>query len=635
VRIYLKLVPLVLVVCANCATAQTKPKCQKLQDDAYGAYQIQEFEIALKLVKKAIKCDPSVSTAYSLQAIIYETMNDSNNAVTAYQKCIETDSLYQANYYYYANYLFRLKRYNEALVALDGYQKAPKISGYKANRDAASQVMADKATRLKASIEMAAKSHFDVSTLNISNMGPTINSSQHEYWPGMPINGQTFVFTRLVNSQEDFYFSKKEGEEWQKAKAAPGNINTPENEGTTSVFMGPDVEILYYTVCNQGGFGSCDLFYSKLDKGRWGAKMNLGETINSAFWDAQPSVSGDGNLLIFASARPGGYGGKDLWMARKYNGVWTKPTNLGPTINTSLDEEAPFLHYDGKTLYFSSVGHAGFGNHDLFISRLDENDKWSKPENLGNTVNTESDDVGFYVDAVGEKAYFASGRKGGYGGLDIYSMSLPEKLKPQPVNYLLGRVLDKSNNAPIRAQVRLVDLTTQKLVYQDSVFQFLIPIIPGKNYALHSSCQGYLFDSRNFQPTKSTLEEPFEVNALLDKITTDQTVVLNNIFFDIDKFDIKSESETELQTVLKLLRVNPNMKIEISGHTDITGSEEHNKTLSANRANSIKSYLETKGISAARLTSKGYGSTKPNASNDTEEGRALNRRIEIKILKIN
>lgn len=704
---------LVGMIGANGLWAQSKPKCMKLQEQAYMEYESAEFDKSIKTIAKAIKCDPSYASNYALQANLYETTGDTAAAIKAHKNCLKYDSLYQASYYYYAAYLFRLKRYNEALKVIDDFYRVPSMSGFKLKTHGATTALNDKVGRLKASVEMAAKEILDLAVMKIQNMGPSINSKYNEYWPGMPINANMFVFTRLVEGenrgsmQEDFFMSVKvpvadsgvkaqnganstvnpnqtlqtqvnetesqkgssgqmgsSGNQnnssesvkttaiprytWSKAKRAPGKINTWENEGTTSVYMGPSLnEELYFTVCNQGGFGSCDLFVSKIIQSAatgaaleiqnnnlkmWGPRSNVGEAVNSASWDAQPSVSGDGQMLIFASSRPGGFGGKDLWVSRKVRGRWTSPKNLGPKINTSSDEEAPFIHYDGRTLYFSSNGHPGYGGHDLFITRLDDQEQWSKPTNLGVGVNTESDDVGFYVDALAEKAYFASARPGGFGGLDIYEMYLPEKFKPAPVSYLRGMVLDAENKSPLVARVRLVDLTTQKTIFEDSIQQFLIPIIPGKNYALHSSRSGYLFDSRNFQPTQTELNNPFEVTALLSPLKVDQVITLNNIFFDIDKFDLKVESEVELKTMLWLMNSNPKMKLEISGHTDNTGSEVHNKELSQNRALAVKNYLINAGIKSDRIVSKGYGSSKPAAGNDSEEGRAKNRRIEARIL---
>jgi len=609
-------------------------KCLKYRDQSYREFQEAQFGKAAKTIAKGIKCDRNNAGMYELQAAIHEAMGDHKTAIRAYQNCLRIDSASQPVRYQFAAYLYRQEDYKNALLQLDTFDLAPEMNDFNTRMHAASDALLAKAKRLKSAASMAMSQKIDLESLEITNLGPNINTSTYEYWPGMPIDGNTFVFTRLVRNQEDFYFSKKSDGEWSKAVPAPGRINTRENEGTSSVFQGPEDQVLYYTVCNQGGYGSCDLYYSKLDGKNWGPKKNMGAMINSSAWDAQPSISGDGNTLVFASARPGGMGGKDIWIAKKVNGKWQKPKNAGPTINTRFNEEAPFLHYDGTTLYFSSDGHQGFGKHDFFLSRKNNEGDWTKPKNLGKGINTPEGDVGFYVDARAEKAYFASERKGGYGGLDIYSMTLPDSLKPLPVNYLLGKIIDKSTKRALKADVRLVDVENNKILFEDNVDHFLIPIVPGKNYALISEKEGYLFDSRNFQPTKSSKSEPFEVIAELEAFKQDQVVRLSNIFFDVDKFNIKLSSIVELKTVIQVLKKNPSMRIEISGHTDNTGSDTHNKELSQNRANAVVNYLVEKGIDKRRLVAVGYGASKPSTSNETVEGRARNRRIEMRILEL-
>lgn len=625
-----------MLVVSSCSILQ-KPggeRCLKYRDQAFMEYRDAQFAKAAKSISKGISCDNKNPTMYELQAAIHEAMGEEEVAVGAYENCLKLEPEDQMVRYQYASYLYRINRYSETLNQLDSFDQSPKMPSFNKPRHGANSALNEKADRLRTAATMAIAQEGNIESLEIENLGPKINTESYEYWPGMPIDGNTLVFTRLVRRQEDFYFAKRVDGEWEKAQPAPGRINTRENEGTTSVFQGVDEQILYYTVCNQGGFGSCDLFYSTLDGSRWGPKNNLGAVINSPSWDAQPSISGDGNTLVFASSRPGGMGGKDIWIAKKVNGKWQRPVNAGPVINTPNNEEAPFLHYDGSTLYFSSDGHPGFGGHDFFIVRTDAEGKWTKPKNLGKGINTPEGDVGFYVDARAEKAYFASERKGGYGGLDLYSMILPDSLKPAPVNYLLGTIRDKSTQKPLTVDVRLVDVETGKNIYSDRVNRFLIPIVPGKNYALHSKKEGYLFDSRNFQPGHSTKLDPFKVVAELEPLKKDQVVRLNNIFFDVDKFDIKKLSEVELKTVIEVLQQNPSMRIEISGHTDNTGSKEHNRILSQNRADAVVAYLMEQGIDKSRLSSIGYGADKPSASNDTVEGRAKNRRIEMRILDI-
>ncbi len=618
------------------ASAQQRSKCDKHRDKAYEEFQLQDYKKAAKTIKKAIKCSPNDAQYHQLSAAINETLGDIPAAIRAHEASIIAEPMDQANYYYFASYLYRIEKYERCLNVIDDYYAAPLLEGFNPKQHAAKSPIPEKIERLKTGATLSLKDSKMMANLNIQNMGLQINSANSEYWPGMSLDGSTFVFTRLVNQQEDFYFSYRQNESWSKAVPAPGRINTLENEGTSAVYMNADKQWLFYTVCNQGGFGSCDLFYSELNGNKWGPRNNMGAVINSEFWDAQPSISADGNTLVFSSARrKGSRGDKDLWMAKRLQGVWQEPVNLGPKINTSKSEQAPFLHYDGRTLYFASDGHPGFGEHDLFVVRMNEAGEWGEPENLGMGINTQTNDVGFYVDALGNKAYFASMRAGGFGGMDIYSMDLPGYFKPLPVNYVLGKVIDKETRQAIKAKVRLIDVNNDHVWFQDSVSEFLIPIVPNKNYALLTEAGGYLFDSKNFQPLPNTDGKPYEVVAELERYKDNQVVRLNNIFFDVDKFDLKPESFTELQEVIRVLVQNPQMVIEISGHTDNTGSAAHNIELSKNRAASVIAHLVGKGIDRKRLSSVGFGSSQAAETNETAEGRALNRRIEMKILKVN
>ena len=588
---------------------------------------------SLGLLKKAIKADKNYSDAWALQADIAEKLGDTALASASYKGNIAADPLYQPTYYYFANFLYKQKRYEESRAMLDRFFNLPSEKGFKRSSDGASEEMNSRAKKLIQSCSLAIEDTQKIEELDLKNLGPGVNTSAYEYWPGMTVDGQTLIFTRLVDMQEDFYLSSNNGGGWDKARPLPGNINTKENEGTTSV--SGNGKFIFFTVCNQEGFGSCDLFYSRTNGALWSRRINLGETVNSAQWDAQPAISADGKTLIFSSARPGGFGGKDLWMSKWAEGKWSQPMNLGSKINTDGDEEAPFLHYDGRTLYFGSNGHPGYGEHDIFFSQLQPDKSWSAPVNLGKGINSEADEMGLYVDIKGERAYFASSRPGGYGGLDIYSFKLAGGTKPDPVTYVQGQVFDADTKAEITGRIDIFNLENNKPYYTDSSSSFFLTMQPNGNYALNIKRQGYLFYSENFQPTESSIDSPFLVKAYLKPIKTDEKLVLRNIFFETDKFDLRIESFTELNQLVDLLKKNPGINIEISGHTDNQGSEEHNLTLSRNRANSVKNYLTGKGIDANRISTAGYAAKQPIGDNNTPAGRALNRRIEMKITSWN
>lgn len=623
---------LTLTLMGSCAIAQRGniKKAEEAFINALKANREGNKTLALQHIKKALRADISFVNAWSLQADIAEKINDTTLARSSYDVCLKHEPYFQNHYYYYAKYWFRQGQNEKALNLLERFYKAPLETGFDSKKDKASTTIQSAADKLVESCRFALQDKQRVEDLDIRNLGSGVNSINNEYWPGMTVDGEILIYTRLVNGQEDFYVSSKSQDSWVNARPLPGSINTTNNEGYTSVSA--DGRYIFFTVCNQDGFGSCDIFYSFLKENAWSRRMNLGETINTPAWDAQPAISADGKTLIFSSSRSGGYGGKDLWVSYWKKNNWTQPENLGKTINTGADEEAPYLHYDGKTLYFSSSGHTGYGQHDIFRSQMLGVGNWTNPENMGRGINTDADEAGFYVDFKGERAYIASSRTGGYGGLDIYSLKLSADRKPLPVTYVKGNILDAETKNEISGRIELVNLETSRTLLSDSSTRFFTTLEPHGLYGLNVYRSGYLFYSANFQPTPSGIDDPFLVTALLKPIEINQSVILNNIFFETDKFELRPESFHELQKLYSLLKTNPDVMVEIAGHTDNQGSAAHNATLSVNRAKSVKDYLVKAGIPAKALKTSGYASENPIGDNNTATGRAQNRRIEIKIV---
>ncbi len=478
-------------------------------------------------------------------------------------------------------------------------------------------------------------------------MGENINSAYSEYLPSLTLDELRIVFTVLrprdkktvcdnCIEEEDIYYSEYENGEWL-LRTPFDLINTHFNEGGQSI--SPDGKYLIFTACERdGGYGSCDLYWSKRIGDTWTKPKNFGPPVNTEYWESQPSFSADGKTIIFTSARPGGIGGYDLWYTTMLGeGIFTNPINMGRPINTEADEDYPFFHPNGITLYFSSTGHRGMGGRDIFYSNKNLADEtWSEPVNIGYPINTIDDEISLFVNATGNKAFFASNRPGGYGGEDLYWFELPEKIRPRAVTYMKGRIFDVADKFPLEALFKVIDLKTGKMVVSSTsdpkTGEFLICIPTNSMYALHVERSNYLFYSETFELEGEHSDlDPFIKDIYLKRIELGENVVLNNIFFDTDKWELKPESEVELKKLVVLLKDNPNMKIEIAGHTDNIGSREHNLTLSENRAKAVCDYLVSKGISRGRLTYKGYGFDKPIGTNDTEEGRALNRRTEFTI----
>ena len=382
----------------------------------------------------------------------------------------------------------------------------------------------------------------------------------------------------------------------------------------------------------------CDLYFSEFKGDRWTVPKNLGGNINTRYGEKQPSLSSDGRIMYFVSNRDGGLGGYDVWISYKDDeGGWGKPVNAGDSINTQGDEHSPFIHPDNQTLYFSSDGWPGLGLFDIFITRRTSDSTWSTPVNLGYPINTNGNEEGLIVNARGQTAYYSSDRLSEQGR-DIYSFDLYKEVRPIKVSYMKGRVYDAETKKRLGARFELINLNTEDPIMVSTSHpetgEFLVCIPANADYALNVSRKGYLFYSDHFE-TRQVYERtaPFLKDIPLQPIKVGERIILRNVFFEYNKHDLKTESRVELNKVVKLMNENPSLVIELSGHTDNTGTAEYNQTLSENRALSVRHYLVEHGIDGNRITCKGYGLTMPLATNDTEEGRAINRRTELKILQ--
>jgi len=397
--------------------------------------------------------------------------------------------------------------------------------------------------------------------------------------------------------------------------------------------------LMIYTACNRSdGIGRCDLYYTTKVGDRWTFPKNMGKPVNSPYRETQPSLTPDGRTLYFSSDRPGGKGQHDIWVSYLDDGNrWSVPENLGEVINTPGIEMSPFIHPDNQSLYFSSDGHIGLGGYDLFVTRRDSTGKWQKPMNLGYPINTNRDEIGMIVNSRGDKAYYSSDVDKA-NGKDIYVFDLPVQDRPVMTTYMKGKVFDADDNQLLRAQFELVDLETGNSIfrsYSDSITgEFLVSIPVNHNYMLNVSRNGYLFFSENFS-LKNTYrsDRPFLKDVPLQPLKAGKRIILKNVFYETDSFALKKESTAELNKVIGLLQANPKIKIEISGHTDNTGTPDYNQKLSENRAKTVAKYLISASVNAERVVAKGYGMNNPVASNDTEEGKAQNRRTELQIIE--
>jgi outer membrane protein OmpA-like peptidoglycan-associated protein/tetratricopeptide (TPR) repeat protein len=585
------------------------------------------FDDAIGNLQKSLQADSNFVEAHELLGDLYRRMKQHSAAHNQYLKVISINPEFNRGVYYkIGDEDIYLALYENGAQHLEKYLSYPDLSPETAFL--AKKLLAD----CKFSIE-AVKHPVPFKPVN---MGPAINTADNEYLPTATADESVLIFTREIDSKEDLYQSIKVDGQWQKATYLSDQINTPEyNEGAQSITQ--DGKYLFFTGCNRpDGLGHCDIYIAAKKGDGWGKPVDLSPPVNTAGWESQPSISADGRTLYFSSNRKGGYGGYDLWKSTLTDKGWGEPENLGPNINTQFNEQTPFIHADDSTLYFCSDGWPGLGGKDLFVSRLGKDGKWQKPTNLGYPINSNGDENGLTLTAEGSHAFFSSNSLDGYGGYDIYTFELPENVRPHIVTYVKGVVDDAKDMHPLEAAVEIIDLQKNVSVYQDysdpDKGDFLATLTAGKNYGLNISKSGYLFYSQNFSLVGHDGTKPYDITVLLQPIEIGNKVILNNIFFDTNKFDLKPESLSELQKLVDFLSLNPTLKIEISGHTDNMGNDQLNQTLSENRAKAVYQFLIESKIDASRLVYKGYGKTQPIAPNDTDEGRGKNRRTEFKII---
>lgn len=619
---------------------QKNSKAAALCDKAKHAMQSHDFSKAMSLLNQAQHKDPTFPDIYIMKGDIYNFNLKSDSAMQNYQKAIDLIGNPDPMLYYIAG--------NEGAKS-GNYEYALKTMQIFLQKGIQYSEVLPEAQRTIANCKFAIESMKSPKSYELVNLGQAINSEWDESLAAITADDEQIVFTvkrprdekticAFCLNEEDLYYSLRKNGVWKQRIAVPTPIKTGYNEGAQCI--SPDGKYLLYTMCDADfGLGSCDLYWAKRIGDKWSRPRNFGAPVNSSAWESQPTMASDAKTVYFASSRAGGFGGMDIWKTTMTaEGEFSVPENLGPTINTPGDDAAPFIHSDGKTLYFASNGRVGMGGYDIYYSTLLPDGSWSEPENLGYPINSASDEINIFINSSGTTAYIASDKDGGFGGLDLYSFELDDQLRPTPVTYIKGTVKDAFSNLPVVAKIEMIDLNTNQIVSSTTSDSengsFLACVHTGSNIMLNVSNDNYPFYSENFQIEKSYTElQPYLKDILLQPTDIGTVVTLNNVFFDFDKSELRAESFMELNKLVQFLKQNPNVRIEIGGHTDDQGSDEYNDNLSEARAKAVRNYIVENGISAARLEYKGYGKRKPIADNSTEAGRAANRRTEFKIVR--
>jgi outer membrane protein OmpA-like peptidoglycan-associated protein/ribosomal protein L24E len=474
-----------------------------------------------------------------------------------------------------------------------------------------------------------------------------VNTTADEYLPIISPDNEILLFTRKYMKQadkfsafsggkmvEEFTISKKIDGNFDKGKALPAPFNSGLNEGGASLTI--DNKQMYLTICNvKGGMGSCDLWTTQYKNDKWQMMQNLGSSVNDSTWQSQASVSSDGKIIYFSSDREGGFGGKDIYkIVKDEKGYFGEPINLGEKINTAKDEKSPFIHTDNKTLYFCSNGQLTIGGFDIYYARLDSSNNWQKPENIGSPINSPNDDLGFFVSTDGKQGYFASNKMAGSGGWDIYSFDLYETARPQKVLFMKGKVQDEKGQVIQDAKMQLKDLQTNESIdiAVDSNGEYVFARAMDHDQMVLVNKDGYFYNSQTIKANDTKFEGVSKKNFDIEEIQTGKSYKIKNLVFANNSSELNSDAQFELMNLVNFLNTSTDIRIEIAGHTDNVGNDQTNLELSQNRAKAVYQFLIEKEIDASRLRYKGYGETKPKADNNTEAGRAINRRTEITIL---
>lgn len=624
----------------------TDKKAIKLFNEAKRFYDGRQDGKAEESLKKAIKQDKNFMEPHMLMAAICLVQNRQKERAEHLQRAIELGpNFFVENYFFLAETEFRLTELEKAKLHYQQFLKFTRI--HPDEREQAEFMLKC------ADFSIEARKH--PLSIQFRNMGEAVNSSEFDYFPTITADEQSLYYTRRLpcascigSWQEDLFLAKAGPQGWSTGRVVQ-ELSSQGNEGAPSVSA--DGNYMFITMSqemgggymggNAKGYGSCDIFYTQKINGRWTKPVNLGPSINSAQWESQPSFSSDGKTLYFVRGNPlrnGTVKNIDIFYSVvEADGKFGPAQRLPENINSKDEEESVFIHPDNQTLYFSSRGHVGMGGADIFMSRRKADGNWGDPVNLGFPVNSEDDENSLLVSPSGRMAYFASDREGGVGGLDLYEFELPAQLKPEAITYVKGSVYHAQTRQPLEASFELIDLDSQKLLtrsYSQKNGEFLVTLTATKNYLVNVSREGFLFYSDNFilRDIKTDFNKPFVLNIPLEPIDTGSTVELKNVFFDVNKSELRPESCTELDKLVAFLLKNPNLKIELGGHTDNTGDKKANQLLSENRAKAVQQYLISAGkIGVGRLSYKGYGDSRPKVPNDTAENKAKNRRTEFKV----
>lgn len=635
-------------------SAQTDESCydysnnraEKVYEKAIKSYRQRTYTECIGLLNDVIAIEPEYVDAYFVLGLIYIKENRMNLKAASenFNRVIELCPDYDVYAYYQLSRIaYGAREYQEAYDNINKFLEDVDLIKSDADYEEA--------------VRLLDFSKFYIDILNNPvpfdpHPVPGISTEYDEYLPIIsPDNGMA-LFTRKMQSpptrdditpqmtfKERFMFSFRENEEFERGNLMPPPFNKNNNEGGATIAI--NNKLLYYTLCkfaSGGRYYNCDICFSENINGTWTPIESISDKVNlENTWESQPSITSDGKTLFFVSDRDGGFGGYDIYKTVKdENGEWCSPENLGSKINSIGNEKSPFIHTDSQTLYFSSDGLMGLGGYDIFLAKLNEDGSWNDPKNIGYPINSYDDDLGFFVSTDGEKGYFASNKFEGFGGWDLYSFNLYEEARPEKVLFIKGIVSAFEISDFKNTHIELKNVESKKIteIEVDSITgEYYGAVVFRDDYIMTVKKKGYVHESNYMSAINPRFSKPLDIFIDLKPIEVGMSYRLNDIYFDFNSVQLKPESIMVMDEFYLFLNENPTLKISIEGHTDNIGSDVDNQVLSENRSKSVYDYLVKRGIQFNRMSYKGFGESVPIESNETEDGRARNRRTEFVIIE--
>ena len=611
------------------------------------------YKKAMRQFKTALSLHDTLMAAERGMGLCYEMLKDYPNALQHYLKIIEIAPRFsRALYYQIGEVYFKMGLPAKAIAFFEQFRKLQLLEELQFTVNGEKERLLEDTflEKFEASIR-ACQVSMDTArfrqNIQIFNLGSNINTRFDEYFPFLSNDQSIIYFTRRKNSDRDenlFISTAPRPGQWMSASPVSGPLNTSNNEGMCTLVR--DGRHMYFTACNRPEVeGPCDIWEASVENNQIRNILPLTSNPNSPQWESQAAISCDGNRLYFASNRPGGVGGTDIWFSdRQTNGSWSEPQNLGAPVNTILDEEAPFISNDGNALYFSSTGHLGMGDQDIFVSFRNEKKQWIEPISLGPRINTPHRELGFFLSADNKTAYFASDRPEGYGGMDIFRVELQEELFSEPTTFTEFFFRDSLTGLPVAAYV---EFDSRSPLQADSSGRFFLCLPGNTKISLKMSAPGYYqyastlpipqWDNKTFyvveyilRPLRSPVAAaPVEPEPPKTETPPNRLKILQRysttLYYKLDSDELEPGERENLDAFLAEHTGKNIKRIEINGFADDIGEAGYNLALSERRAKRIALILTEKGLPTNSIAMKGHGEIQ------NGQPKAQNRRVEIKI----